>query len=429
MEYLQCLKQEVCDMLRKCKCIPLGVVVASAALLLLCHAQQSKSADALPTDQVTKMADAYVQAINRGDAAAAAAYWTDDGEFGDSSTGRRVKGHKAILAALQEAVSPERGVQVETTFSKVEIVAPGVATEEGRLRVTPKAGPIEISRFVALYVKRGDQWKIRRVWETDLPLDSHYEQLAGLAWMIGEWTDTRDGKKVKHVCRWSKNRNFITRTFKVSDAGGEVNTGTEVIGWDPADEEIRSWTFDSKGGFIEQVWSQENGKWKPTQIEDIEPADLATQQAGLKPLAWLLGQWEDRGEEDALEATVKWTDNKAFLVQRFKASVRGVLEQEGVRVFGWDPEEKRIRSWLFDTDGGFAEANWSSRPGRRWCVNSRHVLPDGRLASSITTFKRIDANTFTWRRVAPELDGEILPSTPEMTVVRKPAHADSRKAR
>jgi uncharacterized protein (TIGR02246 family) len=403
----------------KCRCIASGAVVARAAVLLLCCPQQSQAQDEPATAQVLKAADAYVQAINRADAAAAAACWTTDGEFVNESTGKRVKGHKAILAALQKAVSPEMGVRAETMSSRVEIVAPDVATEEGRARFTPKAGPVEHTRFVALYVKRDGQWKIHRVWESDLPSESHYEQLADLAWMIGKWTDKKDGRETTNVCRWSKNRNFITRTFKVSDDKGVVITGTEIIGWDASEERIRSWTFDSTGGFAKGLWRFQEGEWKPSAVEDIEPADLAKHQEALKGLDWLIGNWVVRGEDETVESTCKWSENKTFIVQRFKATVKGHVEQEGIRAMGWDPKQKRIRSWVFDTDGGFGEATWS-RDGDRWVANTRHVLPDGRLASSITICRKTDENTFIWQRISQEIGGEMLPNTDEVKVVRTP---------
>ena len=37
--------------------------------------------------------------------------------------------------------------------------------------------------------------------------------------------------------------------------------GTQVIGWDPAAGTIRSWMFDSDGGFGEGTWSKKDNSW------------------------------------------------------------------------------------------------------------------------------------------------------------------------
>ncbi|MCH7790096.1 MAG: hypothetical protein IH940_11750 [Acidobacteria bacterium] len=38
-------------------------------------------------------------------------------------------------------------------------------------------------------------------------------------------------------------------------------SGTQVIGWDPAANTIRSWVFDSDGGITEGVWTRRDDGW------------------------------------------------------------------------------------------------------------------------------------------------------------------------
>lgn len=397
-----------------------SAVLLLAAILLSSCSRTDEADESGLAAEIRKVSDAYEQAINRADAAAATECWTKDGEFVNESTGRRVKGGEAILEALKEALAPDAETKAETASVEVSLVAPRVASAEGRARFTRKTGPVEHTTFVALYVKRDGEWKIHRVWQRELPVTSHYEHLEGLAWVIGEWSEEKDGKKTTNVCRWSKNRNFITRTFEVSDETGLLNKGTEVIGWDPDRKQVRSWTFDTKGGVADTFWRFSGGEWLRTEIKDLKPADLAEHRAALAELAWMVGRCVDRDDEETIETTCEWSENQAFLVQRFKASVKGLVAQEGIRAIGWDPEAARIRSWMFDTDGGFCESTWSHN-GDAWLANNRHVLPDGRLASSVAVYKKVNDDTFTWRRVAQELDGELLPDEPEITVVREPA--------
>jgi hypothetical protein len=37
--------------------------------------------------------------------------------------------------------------------------------------------------------------------------------------------------------------------------------GWQIIGWDPLEERIRSWTFDGEGGFGEGTWTREGDRW------------------------------------------------------------------------------------------------------------------------------------------------------------------------
>ena len=37
--------------------------------------------------------------------------------------------------------------------------------------------------------------------------------------------------------------------------------GMQIIGWDPAAKQIRSWVFDSDGAFGEGVWNKQGNRW------------------------------------------------------------------------------------------------------------------------------------------------------------------------
>ena len=60
---------------------------------------------------------------------------------------------------------------------------------------------------------------------------SHAEQLKPLEWMIGRWVDKDDKVDITTDCQWTKNRNFINRSFTVV-ADGEISlSGMQIVGW------------------------------------------------------------------------------------------------------------------------------------------------------------------------------------------------------
>ena len=140
----------------------------------------------------------------------------------------------------------------------------------------------------------------------------------------------------------------------------------------------------------------------------------------LQDLAWLVGDWIDESPEATVEATVTWTKNKTFLSYAFKVSAPGMDDLEGTQVIGWDPAAGTIRSWMFDSDGGFGEGVWSKK-GDAWIVKFSQVLPDGRKASATNIYTLVDGNTFTWKSIGRKLDGEFLPNIDEVKMVRKTA--------
>ena len=138
----------------------------------------------------------------------------------------------------------------------------------------------------------------------------------------------------------------------------------------------------------------------------------------LKELEWMVGTWVDEDENARIETGCSWTKNKNFLTRMYSVSVDGEVEMAGVQVVGWDAAAKKIRSWTFDSDGGFSEATWTHK-GDRWFINNKGVLGDGRRASAVNIIKKIDDNSFTWQTTDRTAGGDLLPNADEVLIVRK----------
>jgi hypothetical protein len=151
-------------------------------------------------------------------------------------------------------------------------------------------------------------------------------------------------------------------------------------------------------------------------VRETVPAPSHYEQ--LKQLEWLIGRWVDRSEGSSVDTVCRWTKNRNFISRSFAVSFGDEIELEGTQVIGWDPDKKVIRSWLFDSDGGFAVGLWT-RQGNRWKIQSLHVLGDGRKASSVNLLTYVDENKFTWESTDREVDGELLPNLGPVTVVRE----------
>jgi uncharacterized protein (TIGR02246 family) len=261
----------------------------------------------------------YVEAFNAKDAAALSKHWSDKGAYVRPSDGVRVVGRKAIEKEFKAAFGERPDAVLAVKIDTIRFVTSDVAIEEGVAVVTSPGA-----------------------------------------------TPTRTGYAAVHV----------------------------------------------KG----------NGQW---QVDSIREADLAVAEepAGnrLAELAWLVGDWIDQSETATVETSVTWTKNKTFLSYAFKVATGGSDELEGTQVIGWDPVKKTIRSWVFDSDGGFGEGVWTQNDDR-WEVKLRQVLADGRTASSTNIYTQVDDNTFTWQAANREIDGESLPDVEPVTVVRKPAN-------
>lgn len=267
---------------------------------------------------IRKNAADFASAYNNRDAKTVATMWSPDAVYTDPSTGESAVGREEIEKVFSDAFAEMKDVKLEVEVQSVEFVSPNVAIETGKARIiSPNAEPEETD-YSAVNVRRDGKWMLDRLSEEahPEPPPSNYENLKPLEWMIGSWIDQDENATIQTDCQWTKNQNFIQRSFAV------------VIG--------------------------------------------------------------DK------------------------------VEMAGLQIVGWDPIAKQIRSWVFDSDGGFAEGTWT-RSGDRWQIHQAGVLPNGSKSSAVNIMTPIDGDSFTWQSVNREINGDVMPNVDEVLVVRKSA--------
>jgi uncharacterized protein (TIGR02246 family) len=235
-----------------------------AAALLAAHdgfAGQDKGRSK-EEDALMKRAESFVAAFNKGDAKAVAAHWTENGDFMDES-GKHVKGRKAIEKALQHFFTENKGIKLRINIGSVRLISPTLAIEDGTSDAIPADGSVpNRARYTIVHVKQDGQWYLASVREATYMPPTHFEHLAGLEWLIGNWEDEDQKGEVARVhFHWTENGNFIISSFTASIKGVPIGGGTQWIAWDPANKQIRSWMFESSGGFGEGFWKQDGKKW------------------------------------------------------------------------------------------------------------------------------------------------------------------------
>ena len=266
---------------------------------------------------IRKLVDSYVEDFNAGDAKAVALHWASSAVYLSRTTGERVSGREDIQKQMEAMFADTPGLKLEVSVDSIRLLSDSVAVEDGTARFIEAGTPPTETTYTAIHIKENGKWKMDSVRETVIPSVvtlSNYKYLSELEWMIGQWIDDAGDSTIETKCEWTKNRNFITRSFK--------------------------------------------------------------------------------------------------------ASIQGQIELEGTQVIGWDPSSGTIRSWMFDSDGGFGEGTWE-RNDNRWIVKLSQVLPDGGKGSSVNIFTYIDNDTFTWQSIGRQIDGEFVPNVEEVTVVRK----------
>jgi uncharacterized protein (TIGR02246 family) len=202
----------------------------------------------------------YEEAYNKGDAKTLAGFYSEDVDYIDQD-GAEVKGRNVMERLLADNFEANRGVKLAITVAEVKQLTPDVMVSRGLATVTPANGPGETTRYMAIRVRKGDHWEISQLTETEAPPPSAYSQLQVFEWLVGTWQDKSGDQTVQTKVNWAGDKNFLVRTFKVKGVEQPETDGWEIIGWDPDRQQIRSWIFDSNGGFGEATWANDGEHW------------------------------------------------------------------------------------------------------------------------------------------------------------------------
>jgi len=213
-------------------------------------------------NSIINNAKAFVDAFDKGDAKAVAAFWAEDGDYVDLN-GRHMQGRSAIENAFKDVFTEDKGLQLRIDVNSIHFLTPEIAVEDGTTSVIPPDNaPPSQARYTNVHVKKDGQWVLQSVREAPYTPPSNYEHLRGLEWAIGDWVDEGDGSQVGHVTfEWSPEGTFIISTQAVTVKDTLVSRVTEWIGWDPGTSQVRSWSFEGDGAIGEGVWSNQGDQW------------------------------------------------------------------------------------------------------------------------------------------------------------------------
>ena len=151
--------------------------------------------------------------------------------------------------------------------------------------------------------------------------------------------------------------------------------------------------------------------------QDYLVADIGL-DVSLKELQWLIGTWRAVTKDREVTITYEWDQNKAFLRGKFTVKEGTKVIESGTETIGKDNARGVIRSWVFQSDGGFGGGAWT-REGKKWSVDVYGVLADGREMTATSIYVHLDNNTFTWQAVNQTLDGVPVADTPPIKVTRQ----------
>ena len=238
-----------------------GLAVALTAGLILCGNQLPAQHDP-PKTGPGKRGMEFIAAFDKGDAKAVAEFWTPDAEYVDQA-GRSYKGRPAIQKLYEKILAEHKGAKLSIHVSSSRQITPDVELQDGITEVTPSdGGPPTVARFAAVLVKKEGTWYLESVRDSMARPPSNFEHLEDLEWLVGEWKgEAEKGESATASYSWAENQNFLVSSFATTLNGVPVAGGTQWVGWDGIEKQVRSWCFCSSGGFGEGLWAKDGAKW------------------------------------------------------------------------------------------------------------------------------------------------------------------------
>lgn len=250
------------------------ILLAATWLSGCSQAQQNTEAD---EKAIRKVAQSYEEAYNQQDAAKLTAQWASDAAYINPVTGESAEGREAIEKLFKEKFAQGKKRHLEITIKNIEFPQADEAIENGVMKVTVDDQPAQQVAYRTRYVREKGQWFVKAINEIELQeAPTHFEQLKDLAWLVGKWEDSDDNVDILFDTQWDKYKNFIIQQFKMNIFEQDALEGKQIIAWDSAKDVIRSWVFDSDGGFGEGTWEKVDKSWYATMHFTLSDGSVAS---------------------------------------------------------------------------------------------------------------------------------------------------------
>jgi len=251
------------------------LTLLAAAWLAGCNrAEQDSEAD---EKSIRNIAQSYQEAYNQQDAAKLTREWTSDATYINPVTGESAEGREAIEQLFKKKFAEGKKRRLQITIKSIEFPKAGQAIEMGVMQVSLDDRPPQEVAYQAEYAKENGKWQIKAINEIELQVpSSHFKQLESLAWLVGKWEDSDENVEILFDNQWDKYKNFITQYFKMKIYGQDDIEGKQIIAWDPVKDVVRSWVFDSDGGFGEGTWGKVDNSWNATMYFTLSDGRVAS---------------------------------------------------------------------------------------------------------------------------------------------------------
>lgn len=246
------------------------LLVSAVIIFAAVGSSQSVAAEDEIIGEVVSIEEALAVAFNAGDVDAVVGMFLTDGELIDES-GVLYRGPGELRELFSQFFAKFPGAKLSLRIDSIRKVGDSVAIEEGTRFLDAGESAFSQTRYIATLAKQDGKWKLASIREfDDQPAPTPGDRLRMLDWLVGDWVSESSDLAVRISYRWDEDKNFLVGKFHATRGGQVVLKTEQKIGWDPLSGKVRSWLFDSDGGFGGGLWTPIDDGWL-IKSESIEP--------------------------------------------------------------------------------------------------------------------------------------------------------------
>ncbi len=221
--------------------------------------KENSPADNQQEIEIRDVLIALEQAINSKNAEKVGVLFAEDSTFIDHA-GDETSGRAALQDRFAQLFKGEAVRVLGLHPEKTSFPASNVALVVGVVSRKHDQEDLPATRFSMLMVKHGSHWLINELTETIMQKAQTESHLRDLSWLIGDWQVDKPNASARMNVEWAPGKKFIVSKCILNKNGNDPQTDSQVIGWDPQNNNMVSWHFDSNGGFGSGTWTKRPGE-------------------------------------------------------------------------------------------------------------------------------------------------------------------------
>jgi hypothetical protein len=118
-----------------------------------------------------------------------------------------------------------------------------------------------MSARTAMHTLQDGKWLMAHVRDERAQPPADAGQLAELSVLVGTWAAESDRSRMEVKAHWIQNNRFLARIHTITESNQITSSRLEIVGIDPASDQITSWNFDGNGGTSIGIWLPIDQGW------------------------------------------------------------------------------------------------------------------------------------------------------------------------